>query len=217
MSTIVKIKRVANGKFQGELVDKIKKSGTVNMLALLNKGDKDFQNIGKPRHAWFPVTLESMKELGFSEEKVDRISKLKKDEFEDCMLENPEMGGEKLRIQINETQLPSNDWERTNKLKAAKQLLITPEVATRNNLPSEVDLVEYIGESGYFLTLDGKFIFSKASVVAESTVRHTFIDKFVFVPQSELEALGYELHDPVKMGADEGVTKGESKSEKVDF
>ena len=215
MSTIVKIKRVANGKFQGELTDRIEKPGAVNMLALLNKGDKDFENVGKPRHAWFPVTLASMKELGFSEEKLDRISQLKKDEYEDCMLENPRMDGELLRVQINETLMPTT-WQRENVKKAAKQLFITTDIAQRGNLVSEVDLIDYVGEVGYFLDKSGRYIFSKASVVAGSTVSHTFITETVLVPESELQNLGSELAEPMKVDQKEGVEEDET-GEKVGF
>src|SRR5687767_5961873 len=105
MSTIISVKRVKNDSLQAELVDQVSTTGRINVLRRLNKGDERF-NTGNMRHAWFPVTIASLIDLGFSGSMISAISELKKDEKIECKFESPKIDGLELRIQIIETVIP---------------------------------------------------------------------------------------------------------------
>jgi hypothetical protein len=193
-TSIVSIKRVKNDRLQAEIVDHVERR--VSTLSLLNKGDKAFDP-KSIRHAWFPVTVESLIDLGASASLVEKVeaSKLGEDKIE-CLIENPMLRGQRLRIQVTETVNP-NAYQAENKLKMAKQLEITKEVIENKNLAKHADIAMYAGETGYFLTEEGQFIFSNSTVEVEAQLKHSFIEAYL-VPESLLSGVGAELAAPIK-------------------
>jgi hypothetical protein len=193
MSKIVSIKRVKNNKLQAELVDVVNTSGRINVLQKLNKGDEAFRQ-GSLRHAWFPVTIMSLYDLGFPADILKAVDALKYGESVKVNFESPKIEGQELCIQITESIIPANDYERQSTLKAAKQLAITPEVAKNKNMPTDYELSKYIGQTGYFMH-HGAFIFARAGVTVKSQLQHTILDA-KFVPSAELADYGAILHEP---------------------
>jgi hypothetical protein len=116
MSILVNVKKVANNSLQGELSDTIVKEDGVNVLALLNKGDHRFK-VGSTRRTWFPITPESMLEMGIPKTIVDSASNLEEGGIVELNLENPKIEGLELRIQVEETVIP-NSYQRHEDCKA---------------------------------------------------------------------------------------------------
>lgn len=193
MSKIVSIRKVANGGLQGELQDTVDVLGRVNVLAKLNRGDVRF-NTGSVRRAWFPVTLNSLEDLGINKKDIEAISKLEEGDKYELNFENPSIDGEPLAVQVVESIIP-DAWQRQNTMKSAKQLMISEEVSQNKKL-SEYDLTKYIGRNGYFLDEDGNYIFTRTSVTVKSQLQHVFI-KGKFVPENELSDYGATLAEPI--------------------
>ncbi len=200
-SQIVSIKKVKNGRYQAELVDfQVSRPGQrKNTLALLNEGDSAFTT-GAGRRAWFPVTIESLRMLGISEAFASKVSALNEGEKMDCLIENPTLEDEVLRVQITET-VNATEYQRSNVLAAAKQLNITQSVVDNAKLMKSAKCADYIGGTGYFLTEDGQHIFSNTTVELESQVKHTFIEA-VLVPEKELAGYGATLAEPIAVTSD---------------
>lgn len=189
MSKLTTIRKVANGSLQAELVDIIERPGAINVLALLNKGDERFKT-GNTRRAWFPVTLQSLEEMGATAEQLAKIEALAHGEKFELNIENPQVNGLKLRIQITESINPDM-YQRQNTMKTAKQIMIDNNVA-KSRVASEFDLTVHIGKNGYFIDEGGNFIFAKATVNVEGQVNHTFV-KGTLVPETELANYGATL------------------------
>lgn len=189
MSVLVSVKRVANNQLHGELSDVVEKPGVVNVLALLNKGDKRFK-IGSDRLAWFPVTTMSLEEMGISTQTIAQIDALKEGEKIELNFPNPKINGQELKIQVMETITP-DVWQQQNTMKAAKQLMINEDVA-KNTKISDYSLSKYLGQNGYFLTEDGNFIFSRTTVTVKSQLKHELVTG-VLVPEMELNSYGATL------------------------
>lgn len=198
MSEIVSIRRVKNEALQAEIVGKVQRPGTKNVLALLNKGDDRF-NTGNSRRAWFPVTMASLVDLGFSGEEMTKIEALKLDEKFTCSKVNPMVGGEVLEIQVMESINP-NEYQRANTAKTAKQIQITAEVAANKGIKTAFDLSKYVGQNAYSLDDQGNYIFSRSTVTVASQVKHTFVAGEL-VPEKELGTFGATLAEPVSVGA----------------
>lgn len=197
MSKIISIKRVKNERLQAEMTDVIEKPGKLNVLQRLNKGDEAFTV--NERRTWFPVTIASLIDLGVSASLVTAIEALKLNEKVDCLIENPTVSGEVLRIQVTETT-QGNEYQTKNFLKAAKQLEISQSVIENTILHKHPEIGKHVGENGYFMTDEGHFIFSNTIVTVESQVRHSFIDG-ILVPSKIAEKVGSTLNSvPVKVG-----------------
>lgn len=188
MSILVSVRKVANNSLQGELLDTVVK-GEVNVLALLNKGDNRFKN-GSERRAWFPVTLQSLGELGVNKATRDQIAALEQGQSIELNIENPKIEGYELRIQVEETVVP-NTYQRANTMKVAKQIMITEKVA-KSKIATEFDLSKAVNMNGYFLDAEGQYIFTNTVVKAEGQVSHKFIQG-VLVPENELANYGATL------------------------
>lgn len=190
MSKIVSIRKVANGSFQAEMEGLVERPGAINVLAHLNIGDERFKS-GSTRRAWFPVTLLALEqEFHVSAETISKLKAAEEGERVAVEIINPSLGGDKLAIQVNETVTP-NPWQKQNVARAAKQLQIDGRVAS-SRIKTEFDLMNYLGETGYFVDSMGNLIFSTTTVNVASQLKHTFIDGML-VPASELGAYGATL------------------------
>lgn len=199
MSVLTQVRRVANNGLQGELVDTVEKPGSINVLAHLNKGDDRFKT-GNERRAWFPVTMQSLQEIGATPAQLDAIAKLEKDGKFELNISNPKVDGLTLRVEIKESIIPDM-WQRQNAKKAAKQIMITPEVA-KSRVKTVFDLGIHIGKLGYLIDEGGNFIFSKANVTVEGQVNHVFVPG-TLVPETELANYGATLAEaPVMQDQD---------------
>lgn len=198
-SKIVSVRKVANGSFQAEMAGTIDRPGSVNVLAELNKGDERF-NRTNLRRAWFPVTLLSLQELGVDALTLQKIKNLEEYDKVELNIENPQLHGEALCIQINETIVP-DVWQRQNVTKSAKQLMITDSVA-KSRIATDYPLEDYIGQNGYFMDKDGNFIFSRGIVTVASQVRHNFVEGQL-VPETELATFGGTLAESTPVSVEE--------------
>lgn len=194
MTKIVSIRKVANGSFQAEMVGKVVRPGAINALALLNKGDDRFSQ-GNDRRAWFPVTIQSLRELGLTDKEITALMALEEKEKLEVNIMNPSIDGNKLAIQVRES-IYGDVYQLQNAATAAKQLQITDEVAANKKLKTDYDLSKYVGQLGYFLDAEGNYIFSRTTVTIESQVNHTFVEG-TLVPESEIGASGATLAEPV--------------------
>jgi hypothetical protein len=202
MNSIISIRRVQNDGLQAEMIGLVERTGAVNVLAKLNIGDSRFK-VGSERRAWFPVTLASLAELGFSSDELNKISSLKQDEKYTCNKQNPTLDGHSLCIQVTESNFP-DVYQRQNVAKTAKQLEITPKVAANARINTKYDLSKFLGETGYFMDEEGNYIFSKTSVTIKEQLKHTFIEGD-FVPESMLGEYGATLAEPTKVEVEEAV------------
>jgi hypothetical protein len=202
MSKLTTVRRVANNSLQAELIDVVTKPGQMNVLAKLNKGDDRFK-VGSERRAWFPVTLASLIDLGASEHQVAAVEALKEGEKAELMLDAPKIEGKELRIQVVESTTPDS-YQAVNTLQTAKHIMIDERVIKNRGIKTEFALDQYEGKNGYFLTEDGKFIFSKSSVTVEDQIRSIFISGEL-VPENELPAYGATLVTNVEV--EESVSK----------
>ena len=195
MSKIISVKRVANNGLQAEITAMVQISSRINVLQMLNKGDKRFESTSAPRHAWFPVTLISLEELGVDSMTLAKIDNLQFGEKVELDLVDPKIEGELLTIQVTESVFP-DEFQYKNAKTAAKQLPITDRVAKNRTLANGRDLSKYIGEVGYFLDASGQHIFARNIVTVESQVKHTIVPDAQFVPARELSEYGATLADP---------------------
>ena len=195
MSKIISVKRVANNGLQAEITAVVQISSRINVLQQLNKGDKRFEPTASPRHAWFPVTMISLKELGVSAAKLAEVDALQFGEKAELDIIDPKVEGELLTIQVVESIYP-DEFQAKNVMTSAKQLPITERVAKNRTLANGRDLSKYIGEIGYFLDAAGNHIFTRNVLAVESQVKHSIVEGAVFVPAKELAEYGATLAEP---------------------
>lgn len=195
MSRIVSIRKVKNDSLQAEMVGRISKPGQINVLAELNKGDERFNVSGSERRAWFPVTLQWLMEAGMPADKLAKLEALTEGEKMEYIIENPQVAGQSLEIQVNETINP-DQFQSANAMKTAKKIDITKDLSP--NVQSDFDLTKYVGQKGYFLDKDGNHIFSRTTVQVKSQVKHTFVTG-TLVPEQELANYGATLAEPMKV------------------
>tara|TARA_R110000803_G_scaffold71102_4_gene134171 strand:+ start:13477 stop:14016 length:540 start_codon:yes stop_codon:yes gene_type:complete len=144
---LVSVKAVRGGKFQLEFAEPISNpnaKGGNSLVTMLNKSDDRFSS--KARRAWISgekLDIEQM--LGISLEGVGE------GQSKDLNVLNPEIGGERLRIQIQETTSP-DDYQASNIETTAKKS----------------------GANGDFITHNGSHIFSNTSIVSGEAV-HSFL------------------------------------------
>jgi hypothetical protein len=208
MSQITSVKRVKNNSLQAEFIDEVQLNKNINVLQRLNSGDSRFSSTKSPRHAWFPVTIPSLEELGVSAAKLAEIAKLEMGQSTMIELADPTIDGHKLVIQVEESTTPFDEYQRDNYMKAAKQLPITEDVANNRTLAAGRNLSKYIGGIGYFLDKDGRHIFSRTRVTVESQRQHSVIEAAAFIPEQELDSWGATLAAPTKVAASTFAEKG---------
>lgn len=98
---LTNVRKVEGGKFQIEIAEFVENpNATVNVAALLNKGDDRFtQNSSKPRLAWQSGTAEGLKSIGVdvtTAKFADVDGKL----IAEVNLMNPTIGGERLHVRL---------------------------------------------------------------------------------------------------------------------
>ena len=102
-SAIASLRKVAGGKIQFELAERIERaSGGINLLALMNKGDERFEQNGV-RRAWMSAEPSQITAyFGISAEDLAEVSE---DKYNPTFIwiKNPEIEGLDLRLQIVET------------------------------------------------------------------------------------------------------------------
>jgi hypothetical protein len=145
---LVSAKGVKGGKVQLEFAEKVTSpyasQGNV-LIGMLNKSDDRF-SAKKPRRAWVSGEKEDIKNLigidvsALAEKAVLEINKL-----------NPELNGDRLRLQVNETT-KADAYQSANIDKTAKRA----------------------GDGGDFILNNGMHIFSNTDVVL-GTQNHTFL------------------------------------------
>lgn len=147
---LVSAKVVRNGKISLEFAQKIKNpnaKGSNSIIGLLNKSDDRFTQSGGARRAWITgerTDIESM--LGLDLSKAENEG-----DIVTLNVLNPEIGGEKVMIQITETT-EANDYQAANIEATAKRA----------------------GKDGDFIYSGGKHVFSNSQVVA-GYANHTFL------------------------------------------
>lgn len=163
-----KIKAISGGKYQlefAELVQNPTAKGGNSLVGLLNKSDDRFAS-AKPRRAWISGEKSDIEgALGM------KIADMEQGDEKFLNIVNPEMGGQRVRVQITETTV-GTDYQLENLEKSAKRA----------------------GVDGDFITHGGNYVFSNTDpVIGEA--KHTFLvsdsaDAAVSagVAQDELEA-----------------------------
>ena len=151
-SLLVSSRRVANGKIQLEVAERLEGgSSSNNLLGMLNKSDERFSQ-GGARRAWLTCEPSDAAEiLG-----VDLSSGYTTDErgrdIKPLNVLNPSMGGTVLHVQVNESTEPS-EYQSMNIETAAKRR----------------------GKDGDFITHQGMYIFANTQVVS-GEAQHTFLE-----------------------------------------
>ena len=151
-SLLVSSRRVANGKIQLEVAERLEGgSSSNNLLGMFNKSDERFSQ-GGARRAWLTCEPADAAEiLG-----VDLSSGYTTDErgrdIKPLNVLNPSMGGTVLHVQVNESTEPS-EYQSMNIETAAKRR----------------------GKDGDFITHQGMYIFANTQVVS-GEAQHTFLE-----------------------------------------
>lgn len=228
MSKITKIFRKTNE--QGETTLRIQVEDTVvrknnSALSLLNKGDSRFS--GNTRKAFSIISKESLESLTF-----DNGKKLSQTQLDKIMefAENGEIGLENgyeielndvkidglfLRVRVQESLTPFNEYQEDNIEKVVKKIKKTEDLAKSNVAMHESVKTAEDGEWCIFLAKIGKNslrpIFTTNELVVsekiDEPVKHTFIEevleelgisqKPVLFAESFLEEQGIALEDLV--------------------
>jgi len=149
-SLLVSSRKVANGKIQLEVAEKLENSASNNPLGSFNKSDDRFSSSGA-RRAWLTAEIEDASELLGLDLSTGYTVNDKGHEVLMLNVLNPTVLGQALRVQVTETVEPS-EYQATNLDSAAKRK----------------------GKDGDFITNDGMYIFANTDVVfGEPT--HTFL------------------------------------------
>jgi hypothetical protein len=146
--TILTTIRSVNGdKLQIEIAE-IVDNQSINVAAMLNKGDDRFKNAVKVRRAWQSATAEGLKDLLNIDVADLNFETVDDKEIATLNMLNPTIAGERLHVQINDSLTKSFDKQE------AKQ------ITTK--------------EGVFFLTKDGGFIYQTTKIVAEEP-KHVII------------------------------------------
>ena len=141
-----------------------------NALSLLNAGDDRF-NSQKARMGW--ITAEKSQILEYFG--VD-CSDLKKGEEISLDIENPEMGGYPLHLEVVETS-DASDYDKEDDVDGEPNIMKTAK-----------QYEDKEGNTQYLLTEDGKPIFSRTSIVL-GEAKHSFFGNTKAVSEKEFEAV----------------------------
>ena len=143
-----KVKAISGGKYQlefAELIQNPTAKGGNSLVGLLNKSDDRFQAV-KPRRAWISGEKSDIEgALGME------IADMDQGDEKFLNIVNPEIGGQRVRVQIQEST-EGTDYQLANIDKQAKRA----------------------GADGDFITHGGEYVFSNTSpVVGEA--KHVFL------------------------------------------
>lgn len=187
MVRIQNLRAVANGSFQLEVSDNavVKPGQRPNLLSLLNSDDSRFAN--NARLAWIKVTPANG-ELYFGIPKATFDSLEEGDEV-DLDIVNPAIDGHPLRVEVRESTIPMDDYQKANTRKAAKSIEIKEGTlkARGLNLSPLIDASK-VGERAYFMTNEGEFIYSKTEVVVGEPKHEFVVEEQVLRLESEVFA-----------------------------
>ena len=151
-SLLVSSRRVANGKIQLEVAERLEGgSSSNNLLGMFNKSDERFTQ-GGARRAWLTCEPSDAAEIlgidlsdGYTTDERGR-------DIKPLNVLNPSMGGTVLHVQVNESTEPS-EYQAMNIETAAKRR----------------------GKDGDFITHQGMYIFANTQVVS-GEAQHTFLE-----------------------------------------
>jgi hypothetical protein len=143
-----KVKAIKGGKYQLEFAEIVKNptaKGGNSLVALLNKSDDRFAP-DKPRRSWISGEKSDIEgAIGME------LEDLAEGEEKFLNIVNPEIGGERVRVQITETTV-GTDYQLDNIEKCAKRA----------------------GAGGDFITHNGEYVFSNTEPVI-GKAQHTFL------------------------------------------
>jgi hypothetical protein len=162
-----KVKAISGGKYQlefAELIQNPTAKGGNSLVGLLNKSDDRFAS-AKPRRAWISGEKSDIEgALGFKIEDMEPGD----DKFLNIV--NPEIGGDRVRVQITETTVGS-EYQLENLEKSAKRA----------------------GADGDYITHGGEYVFSNTDPVI-GKAKHTFLasDSVAAAVQADVAEDGLE-------------------------
>jgi hypothetical protein len=137
---LTRVRKVANGKMEIELAEKVvTKKQSINVLALLNKGDERFNQSSGARRAWY--IAEAAQVTALFGVPADQMSALGEYESLYVGIVNPKIGEAFLRIKIVEST-EGSDYDFANIEKTAKRK----------------------GKDGDYIYHQGKHIFSSTTI-----------------------------------------------------
>ena len=149
-SLLVSSRKVANGKIQLEVAEKLESSASNNPLGSFNKSDDRFSSSGA-RRAWLTAEINDASELLGLDLSTGYTVNDKGHEVLMLNVLNPVVLDQALRVQVTETVEP-NEYQASNLDSAAKRK----------------------GKDGDCITHDGMYIFANTDVIfGEPT--HTFL------------------------------------------
>ena len=167
-TVITKVKATSNDSFQIEIIDELVRENQ-SPLGLLNKGDERFNSKPQQVRAYVKVTPESMKEhFGIEEQNLIDLAIGEDLELD---IEQPQMAGMLMRVQVEETIIPS-DWQRANLMTGMKRLKVNENTLKSKTMKKSDKLV--LDEFGYFVDDLGNPIFRNTTVVFGEP-KHIFI------------------------------------------
>lgn len=142
-SLLVHARRVSGGKLQLEIAE-VTSASSPSLLGMFNQSDSRFSQQGA-RRAWMTVEAEDAGRLlgiDLSDNNPAWMTDEQGREILPLNILNPEVGGQVLRLKIEETTTPTA-WQAANIQTAAKRK----------------------GAQGDFITHGGKYIFSNTNIV----------------------------------------------------
>jgi hypothetical protein len=150
-SLLVSSRKVANGKIQLELAERLEGGAGANPLGIFNKSDERFSQ-GGARRAWLTCEPSDASEILSVDLSSGYTTNERGHEVKALNVLNPVAQGQSLRVQITETTEPS-EYQSMNLETAAKRR----------------------GKDGEFITHQGMYVFANTQVVfGEPT--HTFLE-----------------------------------------
>lgn len=199
MATLNKIIGGKEGNIRLEFQEKIVlPNSKPNLLGELNKSDERFNNV-KPTLAWvnkvvpsdFIDTFEAIGAQGGEEVTLEMLNSLSEGEEIEVYQDDVKVKvGDKfvpVRIEITESITPINDYQMSNKEKAAKQLTIDGRILkSRLTLSDELkaNIEDNMGKQAYFTDAEGNLIYRNVNVVAYAP-QHIIIQNTKLVSAKE--------------------------------
>ncbi len=196
MATLNKIIGGKDGNIRLEFAEKIVlPNAKLNLLGELNKSDERFTN-GKPTLAWvnkvvasdFIDTFETIADTNGEEVTLEVLNGLSEGEEIEVFQDDVKLkSGITVRIEVTESITPTNEYQMTNKEKAAKQLTIDGRILkSRLTLSDELkaNIEENMSKQAYFTDEQGNLIYRNVNVVAY-TPQHVIIQNTKLVSAKE--------------------------------
>lgn len=151
-SLLIQSIKVANGKIQLEVAERLEGgSSSNNVLGMFNKSDERF-SLGGARRAWLTCEPNDASELLGVDVTSDYTTDERGRNVKALNILNPAVGGTVLHVQVNETTEPT-EYQAMNVETAAKRR----------------------GKDGDFITHQGMYIFAN-TIVVSGEATHTFLE-----------------------------------------